>query len=260
MIKLIANEKISVKALIIQKISRNFYGYLKEHQAVFYVNQQVFKTYEELNPGEVLVIDYKEEKQEGFPNTLGLDILFENTNYLIINKPAHLLSIPSTKNPYDSVYNRVLGMGFGCYIFNRLDKETQGLMLIAKNKLARIALKDFHKTYLAITNQKLSNNKGRIVAKIAREEAGIKRYVSDNGQTAITNYQFVKECDGKYYYLIHLETGRTHQIRVHFAYLNAPLINDELYGVNPNRQDLGLICNQISFIDPFTNENIKCSV
>lgn len=260
MIKIFTEEKIIAKDLIIKKMSRNFYGYLKENNATFLVDNEVIKPYQILEIGQTLTIKYQETKQEGYQSFESLEIKYEDENYLIINKPAHLLSIPSTKNPYDSVYNRVLGMGYNAYIFNRLDKETQGLMLIAKNKLARIALKTFNKTYLAITKNKLSNDKGRIETKIAKEEIGIKRYVSDIGEVAITNYRLIKEENNLYYYLIHLETGRTHQIRVHFSYLGSPLINDELYGENPNGEELGLICNHIEFINPFTNKKIICSV
>ena len=257
MIRIIVEEKMRAKDIIIEKVSRNFYGYLKENNAIFLADKKVIKPYEILDIGQVLEIKYEELPQDGYKSFEKLDIRYEDENYLIIYKAAHLLSIPSTKNPYDSVYNRVLGIGYNAYIFNRLDKETQGLMLIAKNKLARIALKTFNKTYLAITKNKLSNDQGRIEYRIAKEEIGIKRYVSDIGEVAITNYQLIKEENNLYYYLINLETGRTHQIRLHFAYLNSPLINDELYGENPNNEELGLICNHIDFINPFTNQNIN---
>ena len=256
LVRFVLDEDYVIKDYIIEKVSRNFYGYLKEHNASYLINGLYVHSYEKGKSGDELVIIYEEDAQEGIPSYKDLEICYENDNYLIINKPPHLLTIPSTNEPNDSVYNRVLGMGYGCYFVNRLDKETSGLILIAKNKFARIMLKDVTKKYMAITDKPLNPESGRIVANIKKEDIGIKRFVSDEGQLAITNYQLIRQENDLFYYDINLETGRTHQIRVHFAHLGSPLINDELYGKNLGNNELGLICYFMEFVDPFLNNRI----
>ena len=259
-IEYIIDSNTTIKEFIYHKISRNFFGYLKEHNVIYYVNNNIKKSYEEVFIGDNLIIIYDEEKLvDVILSNKELDIRYEDDLFIVVNKEAHLQSIPSRRNPYDSIYNRLAyyfkDTNNTIHIVNRLDKETQGLILVCKSNYARAILKEYDKTYYAITNKKLEPDFGTINLPIARSE-GIKRWVNDDGEYAITNYKLVKYQDNLYHYDIKLETGRTHQIRVHFAYLGSPLINDTLYGGINTNSNLGLICKNIEFTHPIKLEKI----
>ena len=257
------NNEIIVRDLIISNTSRHFYRHLKFLNAKLTVDGNLVKTYDILKENQTLVIEYEPVKKDKVHliSEKKLDILFENDNYIIIDKPYDLLSIPSSKEPSDSVFNRLLYYfkDTNCYphITNRLDKETKGLVIVAKNRFACLKLAEVDKRYIAITKTPLKENRGRIVANIIKSDDGIKREVNELGQYAATNYAFLKEDNNLYYYDVWLETGRTHQIRVHFNHLGSPLIGDKIYNPNDTEEELGLICYYVRFKDPFTDEVIE---
>lgn len=262
--KLIFNitKSSTIKEFIYENISRNFYGYLKEHNVIYTVNENPKKSYEEIYIGDKLIITYDEEKNiDAYLSDKEIDIVYEDDLYIIIDKPSSLQSIPSRANPYDSVYNRLLyyfkETSYLPHLINRLDKETKGLMLIAKNNYARAILKDYDKVYIATTNYPLPLTEGIIDLPIKKVSDSIKRVIDEAGQKAITCYKLINNENNLYTYHIDLKTGRTHQIRVHFAYHKSPLINDNLYGGIDTGNSLGLVCKYLTFTNPLTNEKLK---
>ncbi|MBC1482971.1 RluA family pseudouridine synthase [Listeria sp. FSL L7-1485] len=172
-----------------------------------------------------------------------LEIVFEDDFLLIINKPAGMASIPSQYHPSGSVANFVKGhyeaqgLTSAIHIVTRLDRETSGLMLIAKNRFSHARLSTFlqqgllKRRYQAFTSGVLTDQLGSIEAPIGRKAVSImERFVTPEGKYAKTNYEVIERYDTFDHVAIQLETGRTHQIRVHFSYIGHPLIGDDMYG------------------------------
>ncbi|EOW1104995.1 RluA family pseudouridine synthase [Listeria innocua] len=172
-----------------------------------------------------------------------LEVVFEDDFLLIINKPAGMASNPSQYHPTGSVANFVKGhyenqgLTSAIHIVTRLDRETSGLMLIAKNRYAHARLSSFlqqgllKRRYQAFTSGTLEEEAGSIEAPIGRKDVSImERFVTPEGKYAKTNYEVLMRYNGFDHLAIQLETGRTHQIRVHFSYIGHPLIGDDMYG------------------------------
>lgn len=216
-------------------------------------------------------IDFIEDSSNIVPVKMDLDILYEDEYYLVINKPPHLPVHPSMLHYENSLSNGVkyyfdsIGLKKKIRPVIRLDKDTSGIVIFAKNEYIQECLikqmknKQFIKKYIAIVNGNLDNLEGIINAPIARKENSIiERCVSETGDTAITHYKVLKRNDNFDVIECILETGRTHQIRVHFAYLGHSLLSDTLYGVSSpliNRQ--ALHAYEVEFIHPITKQKVK---
>ena len=224
--------------------------------------------------GDILTIDfsYPEDNSNIVSQPISLDIVYEDDYLLAVNKPAGLAIHPSILHFDDSLANGVkyyfdtIGLRKKIRAVNRIDLNTSGLVLFAKNEYIQECLikqmnsSCFEKTYLAIVFGTLENKQGIINAPIARKENSIiERCVSKNGQIALTHYEVLHEF--KNYSLVKciLETGRTHQIRVHMSYIGHPLLGDSLYGKSDhsliNRQ--ALHSYQMNFIHPVSNKKIS---
>ena len=228
-----------------------------------------------LSPKEkdILTIDlnYKEDNSNIIANKMNLDIVYEDEGLLILNKPAGFAVHPSIEH-----YDNSLASGVKYYFeskgiakkirpVNRLDLNTSGLIVFAKNEYIQESLirqmknNIFKKEYLAIVDGYLKNKKGTIDEPIARKENSIiERCVSKNGKSAITEYEVIKEKDNYSLIKCKLLTGRTHQIRVHFAYIGHPLIGDTLYGKKSNLIDRqALHSYKISFCNLITGKDMS---
>ena len=233
------------------------------------INGQWVHMNRKLSAGEVLTVNISEDNSSEKipPVKMALDIVYEDEDIIVINKPAGLPIHPSLNHYEDSLANGLAyyyesqGKPFIFRCANRLDKNTSGLTVIAKHLVSANILstmvknRQFHREYYAIVRGPLAEKTGTIDAPIGRvDDSIITRQVDfENGERAVTHYEVIKEKNGHSLVSIHLETGRTHQIRVHFKYIGHPLIGDHLY--NPdfeymNRQ--ALHSHKIDFTHPIT--------
>ena len=217
--------------------------------------------------GDEIKVIFPEEKCENIPPiSLPLEILYEDEELLVVNKPRNMPTHPSRGNSLPTLANAVMARYDGGFVFraiNRLDRDTSGAVLIAKGALSAANLSRdmkaglFTKKYTAILDGAPPEDRGTIDAPIEREaEGNIKRCVRPDGKRAVTEYRVIKRLDGgKAVCEFRLLTGRTHQIRVHAAYIGAPLLNDFLYGTR-GEESYFLHCSYLSFPHPKTREII----
>ncbi len=209
------------------------------------------------------------------PESIPLDIVFENEHLVIINKPAGMVVHPAPGHASGTLVHAALGnfgdlQGIGGEvrpgIVHRLDKDTSGLIIVAKNEKAhrwlqeQFRLRKVKKTYLALVDGKPPTPSGRVEAAIARDAAHRKQMtvVSDGrGRAAITEFHTVKQFNQHTLVEAHPLTGRTHQIRLHMAFLGCPIVGDLVYGRKKPSLDLErhfLHAYQISIILPGESE------
>jgi 23S rRNA pseudouridine1911/1915/1917 synthase len=202
-----------------------------------------------------------------------LDIIFEDDYLLIVNKPAGMSTIPSREHPAGSLANALvgyyqeIGIDATSHIVTRLDRDTSGLVLIAKHRhvhhLFSMQQKSgrVKRTYEAFAGGVIRVDHGKIEEPIGRKsDSIIEREVREDGQYACTHFEILKRHNTFTHVQLRLETGRTHQIRVHMSYLGHPLLGDDLYGGDTsliNRQALN--CRQINFYHPFLKQEMSFS-
>lgn len=215
--------------------------------------------------------DYEEDNSNIIPTKMNLNIIFEDDWLLVVNKPAGIAIHPSVLHYSDSLCNGIkfyfdkIGLKKKIRPVNRLDLNTSGLVVFAKCEYIQECLinqmknNQFKKEYLAVCNGFFDKKSGTINLPIARKENSIiERCISENGQTAITHYEVLKEFDNYSLVKCSLETGRTHQIRVHMSAIGHPLLGDSLYGSISdliNRQ--ALHCFNLQFIHPVYNNDFN---
>ncbi len=218
-----------------------------------------------------VLIDFEEDNSNIVASNIPLNIIYEDDYLLVINKPANIAIHPSILHFDNSLSNGVkfyfdkLGLKKKIRIVNRLDRNTSGIVVFAKNEyiqeclIKQMKTKELKKEYLAIAKGILESKSGTLNFPIARKEGSIiERTVSSDGDSAITHYDVVKEFNNLSLVHIVLETGRTHQIRVHFSYIGHPILGDTLYGSPPkliNRQ--ALHSYKLTFIHPVTKKVVS---
>lgn len=256
-----------------KKLSKQVIVNAKHNGGMLLVNhRRRFTNFMLKNGDEVLFVMGKEKVNEFLkPSNKPIEIVLETDNYLVINKPANVLSIPSRYEDGDAVVNRVMGYFskkksseqafLKPHIVTRLDRDTSGLVLVGKNAVAHSKFSElkkdvFVKEYHAIVHSNFNPEEqaGLIDAPIGKIDDSVKRYVIPNGQKSLTQYEVLAQKEGASLVKLRLFTGRTHQIRVHMAHIGHPLFGDKLYGIDDNFARQALNCFHLSFPDPFTNE------
>ena len=281
-LKIIVNENDSSKTIneiINQKfdLSNRLFNKLIRDKRIF-VNDKNMDTRLKASENDKITIDlnYDEDNSNIVSKQMNLDIVYEDEGMLIINKPSGIAIHPSIRHYEDSIasgikyYFESIGIHKKIRPVNRLDLNTSGLVIFAKNEyiqenlIKQMQSKTFTKEYLAIVTEILENKTGIIDKPIARKEGSIiERCVSETGQRAITEYEVIREFGNNSLVKCKLLTGRTHQIRVHFADIGHPLLGDSLYG---EKSDLiegqALHCYKLKFLHPVTTKElvIKCDL
>lgn len=232
-----------VAAQLFNQFSRSrLQGWIKNGQLV--VNGETSSTRNKVFGGELLELEAELEAQvEWVPQAIDLDIIYEDESILVVNKPTGLVVHPGSGNSSGTLLNALLHHDEGLAnvpragIVHRLDKDTTGLMVVAKtleahaDLVAQLQERTVSREYEAIA-QGVMTGGGRVDANIARHPtARTKMAVSlFGGKESITHYRVLKRFSGHTHIRLKLETGRTHQIRVHMAHIGYPLMGDGTYG------------------------------
>ena len=209
------------------------------------------------------------------PQNIPLDIVYSDDDIMVINKPSGMVVHPAPGNKRDTLVNALL---YHCDnlsgingvlrpgIVHRIDKDTSGLIIVCKNDFAHKAMSDaffekkVDKTYYCITSGSIPHNQGVINAPIGRDKQDRQKMaVTENGKVAITHFKVLERFANHTLLEVKLETGRTHQIRVHLKYIGYPIVGDPIYGLKKEISETGqyLHAKKIGFYHPRTNEYIE---
>ena len=247
---------------------------LKHYPQGLQLNGRHVRTVDLLQAGDTLAVTFLDSQEHGVEHFIRsnrrVEIPYEDDDLLVFNKPADMPCHQSCGHAADTLANVFaahcdhLGLDLMYRPLNRLDRDTSGAVLVAKNRFAAAKVtNNFHKTYQAILLGGPPQPQGRVDAPIRREfPEEMRRIVAPDGQRAVTNYRVLAQgtVEGQPLSLVDfvLETGRTHQIRVHMAHLGCPVLGDELYGQKSElipRQ--ALHCRHIAFPQPVTGQEIR---
>lgn len=228
--------------------TRSYIQKLIDNENVVIDNKSKTKSGNKLKGKEMIVVKIPEDEVlEVLPEDIPIDIVYEDNDMVIINKDPGVIVHPAQGYYNGTLVNAILyhikdlssinGV-IRPGIVHRLDKDTSGLIVIAKNDIAHVKLTDMfkdktiEKRYVCICKGNFKNMSGRIETLIGRDSKDRKKMavVSENGKIAITNYEVIDSVQGFSLVDVGIETGRTHQIRVHMKSLNHPILGDEVYG------------------------------
>ncbi len=236
------------------------------------VNGEVAKPSRVLDTGDVLSYEIPEPQQlVAVPQQIALDVLYEDDDVLVVNKPAGMVAHPAHGATSGTLVNALLsrvaqlpGDPLRAGLVHRLDRDTSGLLVVAKNEDALRALgrammkRRISRVYLGLVHGAPEHARGRIEGAIGRDPRNRFKYaVVGDGKPAITNYETRAAWKRHAELVFSLETGRTHQIRVHAAAMNHPIVNDPLYGHEEPRFELrgqALHAWRLAFPHPRTRE------
>lgn len=266
-------EEMTLKEVLLDKLnfSVRSLSKMKREKSVL-VNGVYKKPSIKVYCGDLIEVQIEEEKARFEPQDLNLQIIYDDFDIIMVNKPPFVVVHP-TKSHYD----KTIANGISYYIdskkenikirfVNRLDMNTSGLVIVAKNAYAHhtlsIAMSEnkVKKTYITVVDGIIEEDEGTINEPIYRQtEDSIKRVIDKRGQASVTHYKVVERLKNATVLEVSLETGRTHQIRVHMAHIGHGIIGDELYGCVDEKliDRQALHAYELEFEQPRTKEKLK---
>ena len=263
-----------------KKNSRVYYSNLIKNGEVLVNGNKVSPSYK-VHENDEISINYveKEDEKDLKPLELALDVVYEDNDVLVINKPKGLVVHPGGGHYDDTLVNALIynekelsninGLN-RVGIVHRIDKDTSGLLLICKNNFAhkeiasQLETHSMHREYIALVDGIITSDSGKIIGKIGRSKENRLKMAIDNinGKEAITHFEVLKRY--KKYTLIkcRLETGRTHQIRVHMSSINHPLVGDKIYGGSTSLYNEGQLLHayNLTFSQPSTKKEVNVQI
>ena len=242
------------------------------------VNDNKVKNSYKLQKCDEIEINYVEENLDIKSEDIELNIVYEDDDIIVVNKESGMVVHPAVGNTSGTLVNALMGYselsnvnkGFRPGIVHRIDKDTSGLLLVAKNDKAHLFLEEelkehkINRTYIALVHGVIKHDTGEIDAPIGRDKLDRKKMAvtSENSKPAITHFRVIERYKNTTLIECKLETGRTHQIRVHMKYIGYPIVNDPVYSRDKNIDGFGqmLHAKSISFIHPKTKEKMTFNV
>ncbi|OHD23202.1 MAG: hypothetical protein A2Y34_09430 [Spirochaetes bacterium GWC1_27_15] len=249
---------------------------LKNHLKVLQINGKEGKLSYKCRQGDKIYVEIShiEENNDILPENIPLDIVYEDDNYIVINKKYGMVTHPAKGNYTGTLLNALLGLqknlstvneSFRYGIVHRLDKETSGLIIVAKNNEAHLYLTDLFKRrkiikrYKAIVKGFFTPSKTTIINNIGRSRTDRKKMtvLKGAGKRAVTQVKVMKHINNYSFLKINLKTGRTHQIRVHLSHLGYPIVGDSIYSRKDTKlqnASLCLVSYRLAFKDKFSGK------
>lgn len=258
--------------------SRSFVQKLVKEEMV-QVNGKTVKSNYKIKTGDKIVIKIPEPKKlEIVGEDIELDVLYEDSSIIVVNKPKGMVVHPAVGNYSGTLVNALISHCKDSLsdingvirpgIVHRIDKDTSGILVVAKNNVSHERLSkmlkahDIKRVYVAVVKGIISGEKGRIEAPIGRHPVDRKKMAVNvkNGRDAITHFRVLERFANETFVELKLETGRTHQIRVHMSYIGHPIIGDEVYGRKSEEFEIkgqALHAKTLGFIHPETKEYME---
>ena len=250
------------------KLSTHIVGTLRHTENAVLVNGVPSRVIDRVTEGDNVTVLLPEKTEPPELFDMPLDILYEDNDLLVVNKPSGIAVHPTHNHPNGTLSNAVAfylikngGEPSAARAVGRLDKVTSGVMIFAKNIFAASLLNgNLQKTYYAVVHGEMSGS-GTVDAPIYRPDYNKTERAVGHGDKAVTHWEALENFDGKTLLKIKTETGRTHQIRVHMAYTGHPLAGDEMYGGEKTDalKRAALHCASVTVTHPVTKETVSFS-
>lgn len=273
LISYINEEDLTLKEVLLDRLnfSVRYVSKLKRFKTVT-VNGNFKKLDKKVKKGDLIEVKIEEDMANFTPQDLNLDVIYDDFDLIMVNKPPFMVVHPTKSHFENTIANGVTdyiikkGENVKVRFVNRLDMNTSGLVIVAKNPFAQHVLSsemkspEFEKKYITVVKGVVEKEFDTINEPIYRPtDDSVKRIVDPRGQESITHYKVIERLNDATLLEVKLETGRTHQIRVHMAYMGHPIIGDELYGYVDETliKRQALHAYSLKFQQPRTKKNLE---